>query len=52
MPPTRGIGRVPNNLDSTFRNDLIPYLSKQHYLISINAVYIYGIIYVSKGILP
>ena len=39
MPPTRSIGRVPNNLDSTFRNDLTPYLSKQHYLISINAIY-------------
>ena len=25
--PTRGIRRVPNNLDLTFRNDLISYIS-------------------------
>ena len=39
MPTTRGIGRVSNNFDLTFKNDLISYLLKQHYAISINAIY-------------
>ena len=35
--PPGGIRSVPNNLDLTFRNDLISYLSK-HYLFLINVV--------------